>query len=75
MQEHDVRTERVGNLWYAYCEECQRDSHGYEEQERERRNCFYCLEGWVFLGSLDHDGEGMYESILCRRCGGTSRLA
>jgi hypothetical protein len=45
------------------------------DQEHERRNCFYCLEGWVFLGSLDHDGEEMYESILCRRCGGMGRLA
>jgi len=23
----------------------------------EERNCFYCLGGFVFLGSLDHDGE------------------
>jgi hypothetical protein len=40
----------------------------------ERRSCFYCLEGWVFLGSLDHDGEEMVEAIRCRRCNGTGRL-
>ena len=39
-----------------------------EHQDTEERNCFYCLEGWVFLGSLDHDGEEMVEAIRCRRC-------
>jgi hypothetical protein len=43
-------------------------------ESNEERNCFYCLEGWVFLGSLDHDGEEVYESMRCRRCGGTGRL-
>jgi hypothetical protein len=44
-----------------------------EEQEdsEERRSCFYCLEGWVFLGSLDHDGEEVFDVIRCRRCDGT----
>jgi hypothetical protein len=36
----------------------------------ERRSCFYCLSGWVFLGSLDHDGEEVIEAIRCRRCKG-----
>jgi hypothetical protein len=45
---------------------------GHEGQEE--RNCFYCLEGWVFLGSLDHDGEEIVEAIRCRRCGGTGVL-
>jgi hypothetical protein len=40
----------------------------------EKRNCFYCLEGWVFLGSLDHDGEEIFEVIRCRKCGGTGRI-
>jgi hypothetical protein len=40
----------------------------------ERRSCFYCLEGWVFLGSLGHDGEEVYEAIRCRRCKGTARI-
>ena len=45
-----------------------------QHQASEERNCFYCLEGWVFLGSLDHDGEEMVEAIRCRRCGGTRRI-
>jgi hypothetical protein len=42
-----------------------------EHQGSEERNCFYCLEGWVFLSSLDHDGEEVVEAIRCRRCRGT----
>ena len=45
-----------------------------EHQGSEERNCFYCLEGWVFLGSLDHDGEEMVEVVRCRRCGGAGRV-
>ena len=45
-----------------------------DHEGREERSCFYCLEGWVFLGSLDHDGEEIVEAIRCRRCGGTSRI-
>jgi hypothetical protein len=44
------------------------------EGHEERRSCFYCLEGWVFLGSLGHDGEEVYEAIPCRRCNGTGQL-
>jgi hypothetical protein len=40
----------------------------------EERNCFYCLEGWVFLGSVGHDGEEVVEAIRCRRCKGTGRI-
>ena len=40
---------------------------------RIRRGCFYCLEGWVFLGSIGPDGEEVYEALRCRRCGGTGR--
>jgi hypothetical protein len=36
------------------------------EGSEEQRSCFYCLEGWVFLGSLDHDGEEVVEAIRCR---------
>jgi hypothetical protein len=46
-----------------------------EHQGDEERNCFYCLEGWVFLGSLDHEGEEMVEAIRCRRCKGTARIS
>jgi hypothetical protein len=45
-----------------------------EHEGRGERNCFYCLEGWVFLGSLDHDGEEVYEAIRCRRCKGTAQI-
>jgi hypothetical protein len=44
------------------------------EDSKERRSCFYCLEGWVFLGSIGHDGEEVYEAIRCRRCMGTARI-
>ena len=39
-----------------------------EHEDSEECNRFYCLEGWVFLGSLGHDGEEVIESIRCRRC-------
>jgi hypothetical protein len=48
---------------------------GEEEHGNESTNCFYCLEGWVFLGSLSHDGEEIVEAIRCRCCGGTGRIA
>jgi hypothetical protein len=41
-------------------------------ESSEERNCFYCLEGWVFLGSIGHDGEEAVEAIRCRRCKGTA---
>jgi hypothetical protein len=56
----------------------QRAQHSRTDQENEgseeRRNCFYCLSGWVFFGSLDHDGEEIVEAIRCRRCGGANRI-
>ena len=55
----------------------QRTQHSPPDQEhkgREERNCFYCLEGWVFLGSIGHDGEEIVEAIRCRRCEGASSL-
>ena len=55
----------------------QRAQHSPTDQERkgrEERNCFYCLEGWVFLDSIGHDGEEIVEAIRCRRCKGTARL-
>jgi hypothetical protein len=36
----------------------------------EGRNCFYCLEGWVILGSLDHAGEEVFDAVRCGRCDG-----
>jgi hypothetical protein len=44
---------------------------GHTHAERLERDCFFCLEGWVFLGSIDHDGWEVFEAIRCRRCGGT----
>ena len=46
----------------------------HEGSREERRSCFYCLEGWVFLGSIGHDGEEVVEAIRCRRCNGTARI-
>ncbi len=40
----------------------------------EPGSCPYCLEGWVFLGSIGHDGEEVIEAIRCRRCKGTGSL-
>jgi hypothetical protein len=45
-----------------------------EHVAHEERNCFYCLSGWVFLGSIGHDGEEIVEAIRCRRCKGTGRM-
>ena len=45
-----------------------------EHENSEERNCFYCLEGWGFLGSLGHDGEENIDAIRCRRCGGMGRI-
>ena len=45
-----------------------------EHEGSEERNCFYCLSGWVFLGSLDHDGEEVIDSVRCRKCSGTGKL-
>ena len=43
----------------------------HETQDHEQRTCLYCIDGWVFLGSITHDGEEIIESIRCRRCDGT----
>jgi hypothetical protein len=48
--------------------------HDHQDSE-EQMSCFYCLEGWVFLGSLDHDGEEVVDAIRCRRCKGTGRIS
>ncbi len=57
----------------------QRAQHSPTDQEHKgseepKRSCFYCLEGWVFLGSIGHDGEEVTEAIRCRRCKGTARI-
>jgi hypothetical protein len=45
-----------------------------EHEGTEECNCFHCLEGWVFLGSIGHDGEEIVEAIRWRRCKGTARI-
>jgi hypothetical protein len=55
----------------------QRAQHSPTNQEHEgseERDCFYCISGWVFLGSLDYDGEEIVEAIRCRRCGGARQM-
>jgi hypothetical protein len=52
--------------------------HSRTDQEHEgskERNCFYCLEGWVFLGSLTLDGEEIVEVHRCRRCKGANQIS
>jgi hypothetical protein len=44
-----------------------------EYRGSEESTCFYCLEGWVFLGSLGHDGEEVSDAVRCRKCGGTGQ--
>jgi hypothetical protein len=50
------------------------DHQAREGREELWRSCFYCLEGWVFLGSIGPDGEEVYEAVRCRRCGGMGKL-
>ena len=52
----------------------QPSSTNQEHKGTEERSCFYCLSGWVFLGSLDHDGKETVAAIRCRRCKGTARI-
>ena len=44
-------------------------AHHYDEKV-EYRPCYFCLGGWVFIGSVGHDSEEIVESIRCRRCKG-----
>jgi hypothetical protein len=50
------------------------DGQTPEASENLGRSCFYCLDGWVFLGSIGLEGEEVYEAVRCRRCGGTGKL-
>ncbi len=50
------------------------DDQEHEGSEEPRRSCFYCLEGWVFLSSLDHDGGEIVEAIRCRRCKDSAQM-
>ena len=65
----EIRISPAGDGFYAAASEA---NHTHAEQEE--RDCCFCLEGWVFLGSIDHDGWEVFEAIRCRRCGGTGRI-
>jgi hypothetical protein len=52
-----------------------RANQDHEGSKELRRGCFYCLEGWVFLGSIGHDGEEVVEAIRCRHCKGTGWIS
>jgi len=49
-------------------------SRRQDDAHDKERDCFYCLSGWVFLGSIDHDGEEVFDAVRCRRCSGTGRM-
>ncbi len=49
-----------------------RRSHD-EKGAAKLRPCYFCLEGWVFIGSVGHDGEEYIEAIRCRKCKDTGR--
>jgi hypothetical protein len=61
----EIRISPSGDGFYAASSEA---THTHAEQAE--RDCSFCLEGWVFLGSIDHDGWEVFEAIRCRRCGG-----
>ena len=46
-----------------------------DERLRGERECFYCLDGHVFIGSITNDGEEVFDAIRCRKCGGTGVIA
>jgi hypothetical protein len=45
-----------------------------DERLRGERECLFCLEGWVFIGSIDNDGEEVIEALKCRKCAGVGVL-
>jgi hypothetical protein len=65
----EISISPAGDGSYAAASEA---THTHAEQAE--RDCSFCLEGWVFLGSIDHDGWEVFEAIRCRRCGGTGRI-
>ena len=47
----EIRISPAGGGFYAASSEADQ-THA----EQAELSCFFCLEGWVFLGSIDHDG-------------------
>jgi hypothetical protein len=64
----EIRISLASNAFHAAASESM-----YTQAEQAERDSFFCLEGWVFMGSIDHDGWEVFEAIRCRRCGGTGR--
>jgi hypothetical protein len=65
----EIRISPKGDGFYVAANE-----GNYTHAEQGERDCSFCLQGWVFLGSIDHDGWEVIEAIRCRRCGGTGRI-
>ena len=65
----EIRISPAGDGFYAASSEANQ-THA----EQAERDCSFCLEGWVFLGSIDQDGWEVIEAIRCHRCGGTGRI-
>ena len=65
----EIRVSPAGESIYAASSQA-----NHNHVEREEHDCYFCLSGWVFLGSIDHDGWEVFEAIRCRRCGGTGRV-
>jgi hypothetical protein len=66
----EIRISPAGGGFYAAA-----SGANHIHAEQVERGCSFCLEGWVFMGSVDHDGGEVFEAIRCRRCGGTGRIA
>jgi hypothetical protein len=65
----EIRISPVGEGFHAVSSEA-----NHTNAEQAERGCFFCLDGWVFLSSIDHDGWEVFEAIRCRRCDGTGRI-
>jgi hypothetical protein len=64
----EIRISPAGDCFYAAAGEA-----NYAHAEPEESGCSFCFEGWVFVGSIDHDGAEVFEAIRCRRCDGTGQ--
>jgi hypothetical protein len=65
----EIRISPAGDAFHAAASEA---NHSHAKQAEH--GCSFCLDGWVFLGSIDHDGWEVLEAMRCRRCGGTGRI-
>src|SRR5215213_399594 len=72
VDDFSVNCDKLAGDELAYAGTSKRTHKGTQDRERE---CFYCLSGWVFLGSLDYDGQEVFDAVRCRRCGGTGRIS